>query len=105
MPFQTILILLTILTTVVSPFTLNAQEADARRLINALGCKGCHKIQGDGGNLAPELDQIGSRMTRDQIKKHLANHRTSNKENFMPSYDTTSQAELTLLSDFLYNLQ
>lgn len=101
---RTVLILLALLAMVVSPLTSNADEADARRLINALGCKGCHKIQGDGGSLAPELGQIGSRMTRDQIKKHLANHGTSHNENFMPSYDTTSQAELTLLSDFLYNL-
>ena len=44
-------------------------------------------------------------MTREQIKKHLAKHVSQSKEAFMPSYDTTSQAELNLLSDFLYNLQ
>lgn len=80
-------------------------EMDARRLINALGCKGCHKLEGDGGSLAPELDKIGSRMTRDQISKHLAKHTTAHKNGFMPSYRTTSQAELKLLSNFLYNLQ
>lgn len=104
MLFRVILILLLCL----CPLLLNAaeqQEVDARRLINALGCKGCHKLEGDGGTLAPELDHIGTRMTRDQISKHLANHTSAHKNGFMPSYNTTSQAELKLLSDFLYNLQ
>lgn len=108
MLFRSALILLPILVISLSPLSLSAEEnseADARRLINALGCKGCHKLQGDGGNLAPELEHIGSRMTRAQIKEHLTSHGKSRKENFMPSYDTTSQAELTLISDFLYNLQ
>ncbi|WP_303722419.1 c-type cytochrome [Malonomonas rubra] len=80
-------------------------EPTARRLINALGCKGCHKLEGDGGSLAPDLDQIGSRMSRDQIRQHLAAHAQENPKGFMPSYNTTSQEELTLISDFLYNLQ
>jgi len=74
-------------------------------LLNALGCKACHKLVGDGGNLAPALDHIGSRMTRSQIDKHLATHLTPNQDAFMPSYNTSSPAELKQLSDFLYNLQ
>jgi len=86
-------------------FAEDKPEADARRLINALGCKGCHKLEGDGSTLAPALDNIGSRMTREQISNHLASHATTDQQGFMPSYNTTSPAELSLLSDFLYNLQ
>lgn len=108
MTFRTIAILLIPLLFGLCPLVVSAEkssEADARRLINALGCKGCHTLEGDGGSLAPELDHIGSRMTRAQIKKHLAAHAESRKKGFMPSYNTTPQAELTLLSNFLYNLQ
>jgi len=80
-----------------------ASEAEARRLFNAFGCKGCHQFEGDGGSLAPPLDQIGSRMTREQIRKHLAAHVETRKKGFMPSFSTTSQEELELLSDFLYS--
>ena len=80
----------------------DSSEAEARRLFNALGCKGCHQFEGDGGSLAPPLDQIGSRMTREQIKSHLEDHAETRKKGFMPSYSTTSQKELELLSDFLY---
>jgi len=91
---------------ILSPHPLHADdrsEAAARRLFNALGCKGCHQFEGDGGSLAPPLDQIGSRKTRQQIKDHLVAHGENRKSAFMPSYSTTSQADLELLSDFLYS--
>jgi mono/diheme cytochrome c family protein len=78
-------------------------EADVQQLFNALGCKGCHRFAGEGGSLAPELDNIGSRMTRPQIREHLAAHAESRQHGFMPSYQTTTQAELDLLSDYLYS--
>lgn len=80
-------------------------EARARRLINALGCKGCHELEGNGGSLAPALDKIGSRLTKQQIEKHLAAHGSTRQKGFMPSYNTTSKDELQNLSDFLYNLR
>ncbi len=90
------------------PTSVSAEEApeiNARRLINALGCKGCHRLEGAGGSLAPELDKIGSRMTREQIRNHMTAHASSRQGGFMPSYNTTSQAELENLSEFLYNLR
>lgn len=108
MPIRTLLLLLTTLLMIQIPPVLHAEESaeiSSRLLINALGCKGCHKLEGDGGSLAPELDKIGSRLTRAQINKHLAAHATTHKNGFMPSYSTTSPAELTSLSDFLYNLR
>lgn len=80
-------------------------EEPARNLLHALGCKGCHRLQGEGASLAPELDHIGSRLTHSQIEQHLIAHTTPDKGAFMPSYNTTSPAELKLLSDYLYNLQ
>jgi len=99
-----LLLLLSLLTLL--PGLLAAEEppeVEARRLFNALGCKGCHLFDGDGGTLAPPLDQIGSRMTREQIKNHLSSHADSRSSDFMPSYNTTSEEELELLSDFLYS--
>ena len=78
-------------------------ETEARNLFNALGCKGCHQFEGEGGSLAPPLDEIGSRMTRHQIKEKLIAHTETRKNGFMPSFSTTSDKELDLLSDFLYN--
>ena len=90
---------------VMLPTWLAAEETsgtEARRLFNALGCKGCHLFEGQGGSLAPALDDIGSRMTRSQIIRHLEAHAEARGPEFMPSYSTTSKEELELLSDFLY---
>jgi ubiquinol-cytochrome c reductase cytochrome b subunit len=78
-------------------------EVQARRLLNALGCKACHKFNGDGGSLAPVLDQIGSRLTKEQIERHLAAHAETRTHGFMPSFSTTPADELKILSDFLHN--
>jgi len=80
-------------------------DLEARNLINALGCKGCHTLEADGASLAPELDQIGSRMTRAQINQHLAAHAESRQQGFMPSYNTTPKEDLEKISNFLYNLK
>lgn len=102
----TYIMLITLLLCGTSPVLADdSTEAEARRLINALGCKGCHQLEKDGGSLAPPLDQIGTRMSRLQIRQHLSAHAQEEQKGFMPSYNTTSQAELELISDFLYNLQ
>ena len=90
-----------------TPALLSAADnkAAAQRLIEALGCKGCHKLAGDGATLAPALDEIGSRMTREQISTHLVKHTEDQLNGFMPKYNTTPKKELDLLSDYLYNLQ
>jgi hypothetical protein len=107
-PYGSLLALLLALALSQAPLPVQAQqsvEMQARPLINALGCKSCHSLEGDGGSLAPELDKIGSRMTLAEIRDVLAAHVETRKNGFMPSYSTTSPTELTNLSDFLYNLR
>lgn len=79
------------------------QEVQARRLLNALGCKACHQFSGDGSSLAPVLDQIGSRMTKEEIVQWLTSTTKHQTQRFMPSYLSTPADELKILSDFLYN--
>ena len=82
-----------------------AEEARARRLINALGCKGCHRLERDGGSLAPELDTVGSRLSEDQLVAHLKAHSATRQSGFMPSYATTNLEDLQVLSKFLRSLR
>ena len=107
MPYRQFFILLSILMISLPACPCSAagpNQDQARQLINALGCKGCHQLQGDGGSLAPELDLIGSRMTQKQIRQYLLGHEHQAAPVKMPSYATTSHAELELISDYLYNL-
>ncbi|SHJ31409.1 Cytochrome c [Malonomonas rubra DSM 5091] len=88
-----------------SAFAEQQESPEALGLINALGCKACHNLAGEGGSLAPTLDKIGSRKTAKQIEQHLVDHLKPNPDAFMPSYNTTSKKELKQISDYLYNLQ
>lgn len=102
---QLAIILLIFNLPLISPATAAEPEVQARRLLNALGCKGCHSFEGDGGSLAPALDQIGSRLNREQIEKHLVAHTENRQQSIMPSYNSTAADQLKIISDFLYKHQ
>ncbi len=74
-------------------------------LIHTLGCKGCHMISGEGGSLAPDLTQIGSRLTAIQIEAQLTTGTASQGKSFMPSYNSLSINELKQMGKYLYNLR
>ena len=74
------------------------------KLIDVLGCKGCHSISGEGGSLAPDLTQIGSRMSVKQIKEQLITEPAMRTKGFMPSYHSLSEDELERISKYLYDL-
>jgi len=74
-------------------------------LIQVLGCKACHMIHGDGGSLAADLTQIGSRLTAAQIEALLTADTSTRTKGFMPSYSTLSKEELQRISNYLYNLR
>ncbi len=77
----------------------------ALELIHVLGCKGCHIINGDGGSLAVDLTQIGSRLTAKQIDTQLTAHTSTRTKGFMPSYSSLPKDDLQHISDYLYNLR
>lgn len=78
-----------------------ADDAQARNLINSLGCKGCHSFEGSGGTLGPALDGIGKRLDKDRIKSKMLSPKASNPASMMPAYGHLSQEDLTALIDFL----
>ncbi len=82
-----------------------APQEGAPQLIQVLGCKGCHTIDGAGGSLAVDLTQIGSRMTEKQIAAQLTADPASRKGAFMPGYQTLSKADLDKISAYLYHLK
>jgi len=74
-------------------------------LIQVLGCKGCHMIHGDGGSLAADLTQIGSRLTATQIEALLTADTSTRTKGFMPSYSSLPKEDLQRISNYLYNLR
>lgn len=84
------------------PLSLSAadSEANARKLLNSLGCKACHSFEGSGSTLAPPLDGIGRRFDRQQLLKRLQEH-TDASERFMPDYSTLEPEDMDSLLEFL----
>ncbi len=84
------------------PLTLQAQEpSEAYKLINALGCKACHALAGEGGTLAPSFAEMRQNLSRTAMQAALVgpNGRHGNSRIADFSYLTT--AELATLLDFM----
>ncbi len=89
----------------VLPSLASADEATARKLINSLGCKGCHTIEGSGGSIGPNLDKVGSQMAPEAIKQQLLNPKANNPNSIMPSQAHLSADDINALVEFLSNLK
>lgn len=105
MPCRQLLLLFSALAILfASPGPAAADPQQARQLINALGCKGCHRLEEHGGSLAPELDKVSTRLTEKQILQFLAGQGQNPPQHKMPSYATTPAAQLKIIASYLYNL-
>jgi ubiquinol-cytochrome c reductase cytochrome b subunit len=84
---------------------------NAREIINANGCLGCHRLGGEGGTIAPPFDGIGARLTRDQLRQGILEPNATVAAGFesmrgtMPATfgQTMTAAQLEALVGFLAN--
>ncbi len=67
-------------------------------------CFDCHRLQGVGGTSGPILDDVGNRLSVDQIIKVIANPQQLNPDYQMPAYEASlSRAQIEALANFLAN--
>jgi mono/diheme cytochrome c family protein len=84
-------------------------STDPMALITAAGCLGCHKLNGTGGVIAPDLTHVGARRTADSIRRKLLDPASSIAKGYekmagiMPKTFGTmlSAAQLEALVQFL----
>lgn len=76
-------------------------EAKGRELVNALGCKGCHQLEGSGGKLGPALDEVGARLDEQALHKIITDPKSVNPGTMMPAYGHLKEKEIAALVDFL----
>jgi len=84
---------------------LAADDARAKELINSLGCKGCHQLDGAGGTLGPALNGAGSRLKAADIREQLLNPKAKNPKSMMPSFAHLPESDLKTLVDYLASLK
>jgi mono/diheme cytochrome c family protein/cytochrome c551/c552 len=46
-------------------------STDPMAIVNAAGCVGCHKLNGAGGVIAPDLTHVGARRTAESIRRKI----------------------------------
>jgi L-cysteine S-thiosulfotransferase len=49
-------------------------------------CIGCHKINGDGGEVGPDLSHVGSRRDVDSLRNLITDPSTVYGDTIMPPY-------------------
>jgi ubiquinol-cytochrome c reductase cytochrome b subunit len=84
---------------------LAADDARARELINSLGCKGCHQLDGEGGTLGPALKGVGSRLKEKDIREQLLNPKAKNPKSMMPAFTSLPEKDLKILVEYLSSLK
>lgn len=77
----------------------------AVELLNALGCKGCHRIGAEGGTLGPALDGVGRRMGDQKIRRQLLDPKSVNPGSVMPSFAHLPGRDIDTLVDYLGDLR
>lgn len=89
--------------TMTPPSTAGVPEAVAagRKIFYAQGCDGCHSIGGQGGPMP--LDDVGARLSRDQLMQRMRDRRAGAVMPPLPS--DTSDQQINQLVDFLVTLK
>jgi mono/diheme cytochrome c family protein len=75
-----------------------------KALVSGLGCLGCHRIDQEGADLAPELTRIREKVGRDWLPRWLRDPRALDPKTPMPNL-RLSEEELSHLTAFLVTLR
>ena len=73
-----------------------------RTLFHRQGCINCHRFQGEGGMLGPDLTAVAERRSRSWIDQYIQNPAAENTRARMPSFPHLSRGERQALIDFLF---
>lgn len=85
---------------------LTPAQSAGQQLYKALKCGSCHSINGQGGNTAPDLGQVGARRDAQWLHTFLENPKAVNPNAVMRSYlgELTHQ-EVENLAQYLASLK
>jgi nitric oxide reductase subunit C len=82
-----------------------SESSEGRMLFDSNGCTACHKINGMGGSVGPDLSHVGSRRDAQWIAQQITDPASHYPNNRMPSFKTLSKAQLDELVHYLSNLK
>jgi len=82
----------------------DAQKVDkGKQIYNAQHCNMCHSVAGKGNPKTP-LDDVGSRMTADEMKKYITGPKLVKADSKMKAYTSLPAEDLDALVAYLQTL-
>ena len=82
-----------------------APEVSAPDLAQRLGCWACHSLAGREGKGGASLEQIGARLSPEDLQASLIRPRSRHPQAKMPSYAHLRPWEMQALVDYLTRLK
>ena len=74
-------------------------------IFKAQGCSACHRINGLGGTIGPDLTKVGDRRDKAWIEDQIRNPRAHNPTSIMPSFAKLPDKDVEELAEYLSGLQ
>lgn len=68
-------------------------------------CMGCHSLNGQGGSIGPELNNVGLKYSADEIAQYAADPTSVNPASTMPPQDHVEEADRQAIGEFLAGQQ
>jgi mono/diheme cytochrome c family protein len=87
-----------------APAAVSTGERSQVALVFREGCIGCHRIDGSGGTMGPDLAGAGKRVDKQWIINYLPNPEAVNPEARMRSYPDLTPAELDSIATYVMGL-
>lgn len=69
------------------------------------GCSSCHKMNGVGGSVGPDLTHVGSRKNSEWIRAQIKDPKSHNPNSIMPSFARLPEKDLEELANYLAGLK
>jgi len=85
-------------------FSMAETKISAEEIIEERNCRRCHTLLGKGGEVGPDLSEVGARRDAEFIKKKLLNPKSMHPGSAMPPFRGT-EAELDILVAYLSSLK
>lgn len=81
------------------------QVASGRQVFQSAGCSGCHKVNGSGGSVGPELSAktIGNR-SRAWLEVQIKTPKSHDPKTAMPSFGSLGEAKIKALVAYLQSI-
>jgi ubiquinol-cytochrome c reductase cytochrome b subunit len=89
----------------VSALQISSSAREGGKLFDSLGCLGCHRVNGTGGNVGPDLsNEVNRGRSRDWLTNQIRDPKSHYPNTVMPAFSTLNDQQINQLVDYLLSL-